>query len=450
MSLNRRYFLGAASASAALVATANAAPLTATLGRDATQAGVRPNSPDDQTRALQRAIDDAAAARVPLALPPGIYRSGTLQLPDGAQLVGVRGATRFVFTGGASLFESAGANHLGLTGLTLDGGGIALPQRRGLVHCVAARDLRITDCDITGSGASAIWLERSGGSILGNTLTKIVLTGIVSIDGAGLAITQNVIIDTNNNGIEILRTSIGDDGTLVTGNRIENIRAGLGGSGQYGNAINAYRAGNVIISGNRIRDCDFSAVRGNSASNIQIVNNSVSEVREVALYAEFAFQGAVIANNTVDGAALGVSVCNFNEGGRLCAVQGNVIRNLKPKRPAGTDPRDIAGVGIYVEADTAVTGNVVEKAPSFGIVAGWGKYMRDVTITGNVVRDSFIGIGVTVVPGAGTAMVNGNIISGASRGAVVGLDHAKPVTPDLMTENAPRFAQVVLTGNAIR
>ena len=50
---------------------ARAAPLTSTLGRDATQYGVRPNSPDDQTRALQRAIDEAARAQVPLALPPG-------------------------------------------------------------------------------------------------------------------------------------------------------------------------------------------------------------------------------------------------------------------------------------------------------------------------------------------------------------------------------------------
>ncbi len=36
----------------------------------------------------------------------------------------------------------------------------------------------------------------------------------------------------------------------------------------------------------------------------------------------------MIANNTVDGAAFGVSVCNFNEGGRLAVVQGNIIRNL--------------------------------------------------------------------------------------------------------------------------
>ena len=92
----------------------------------------------------------------------------------------------------------------------------------------------------------------------------------------------------------------------------------------------------------------------------------------------------MIANNTVDGAALGVSVCNFNEGGRIAVVQGNIIRNLLPKRPIGTAPDDDAGIGIYVEADTSVTGNVIENAPSFGIIAGWGKYLRDVAITGNV------------------------------------------------------------------
>ncbi|MGY3411545.1 putative cofactor-binding repeat protein [Bradyrhizobium sp. GM5.1] len=163
-------------------------------------------------------------------------------------------------------------------------------------------------------------------------------------------------------------------------------KAGPGGSGQYGNAINTFRAGNVIVRGNRIKNCDYSAVRGNSASNIHITGNSVSDVREVALYSEFAFEAAVIANNIVDGAAVGVSVCNFNEGGRIAVVQGNIIRNLIPKRPIGTAPDDDAGIGIYIEADSSVTGNVIENAPSYGIVAGWGKYLRDVAITGNVVR----------------------------------------------------------------
>jgi uncharacterized secreted repeat protein (TIGR03808 family) len=455
MDLSRRRLIGASAAgvAGALVMSpgvARAAPLTSSLGRDATQYGVRPGSPDDQTRALQRAIDDAARASVPLALPPGVYRTGMLRLQNGTQLVGVRGATKLVFNGGASMLQGEGAGSVGLTNLTLDGGGIPLPARRGLVHCISGRDIRITDCEITGSGGNGIWFENISGDVSGNIITNTAATAILSFDARGLLVSRNTIQGTNDNGIEILRTAIGDDGTQVLDNRVEDIKAGPGGSGQYGNAINAFRAGNVIVRGNRIRNCDYSAVRGNSASNIQITGNSVSDVREVALYSEFSFEGAVIANNTVDGAALGVSVCNFNEGGRIAVVQGNIIRNLLPKRPIGTAPDDDAGIGIYVEADTSVTGNVIENAPSFGIVAGWGKYLRDVVISGNVIRNAFVGIGVSVAPGAGTALVNNNMISETPRGAVVGLDHAQPMTADLSAEGAQRFAQLVIGTNAVR
>jgi uncharacterized secreted repeat protein (TIGR03808 family) len=286
--------------------------------------------------------------------------------------------------------------------------------------------------------------------VRGNIIRHIATTAVVSFDAQGLLVAQNTITDTNDNGIEILRTAVGDDGTQVIDNRIEDIKAGPGGSGQYGNAINAFRAGNVIVRGNRIRNCDYSAVRGNSAANIQIAGNSVSEVREVALYAEFAFQGAVIAHNSVDGAAMGVAIANFNEGGRLCVVHGNLIRNLLPKRPPATAPDDDAGVGIGVEADTTVTGNVIENAPRIGILAGWGKYLRDVTITGNLIRNAGIGIGVSVVDGAGTALVGDNLISGARRAAVAGFDHALPVTGDLTREGAARLPQVALSGNVVR
>jgi uncharacterized secreted repeat protein (TIGR03808 family) len=455
MHINRRHLIGVSAAGvvgavAMSLDAARAAPPTSAFGRDATHYGVRPGSPDDQTKVLQRAIDEAARAQVPLSLPPGVYRTGLLQLQSGTQLVGVRGATKFVFSGGASMLSGEGTNSVGLTGITLDGGGIKLPDRRGLVHCLGGRDIRIIDCEIVGSGGNGVWFENVSGDISGNIITKSATTAIVSFDAQGLLVSRNTIQGTNDNGIEILRSAIGDDGTQVIDNRIEDIKAGPGGSGQYGNAINAFRAGNVIVRGNRIRNCDYSAVRGNSASNIQITGNSVSDVREVALYSEFSFEGAVIANNTVDGAAVGVSVCNFNEGGRIAVVQGNIIRNLLPKRPIGTAPDDDAGIGIYVEADTSVSGNVIENAPAFGIVAGWGKYLRDVVITGNVIRNAFVGVGVSVTPGAGTALVNNNMISQTPRGAVVGLDHARTITPDLAAEGAQRFAQVVIGTNAVR
>ena len=85
MDVNRRHFIGASAAGVAGALAmspdaARAAPLASTLGRDVTQYGVRPGSPDDQTRNLQRAIDEAARAQVPLALPPGVYRTGMLRM----------------------------------------------------------------------------------------------------------------------------------------------------------------------------------------------------------------------------------------------------------------------------------------------------------------------------------------------------------------------------------
>ena len=86
----------------------------------------------------------------------------------------------------------------------------------------------------------------------------------------------------------------------------------------------------------------------------------------------------------------------------------------------------------------------------FGILAGWGRYLRDVSITGNVVRNAAIGIGVSAVPDAGTALVGNNLISGSSRAAIAGLDHAKVITEDLGAQGASRLAQIVLGVNAIR
>src|SRR6201747_1500891 len=201
MDVNRRHLIGASAAGVAGALAmspdaARAAPPTSALGRDATQYGVRPGSPDDQTRALQRAIDESARAQVPLALPPGVYRTGLLRLSSGSQLIGGRGATRLLFTGGASMFSGEGASSIGLSNITLDGAGIPLPTRRGLVHCLGGRDIRITDCEIAGSGGNGIWFENVSGDVSGNILSRIAVTGITSFDAQGLLVSRNTILDT--------------------------------------------------------------------------------------------------------------------------------------------------------------------------------------------------------------------------------------------------------------
>src|SRR5271169_4397339 len=127
----RNLLLGSLSGAAVFAAPAKAAPLS-TFGLDATHLGVRFGGLGDQSVALRRAIEQAAHARVPLMLAPGVYRAGGLRLPAGASLAGVRGATRLILTHGPSLVSAEHAETVSLTGLTLDGGGQPLPAGRAL------------------------------------------------------------------------------------------------------------------------------------------------------------------------------------------------------------------------------------------------------------------------------------------------------------------------------
>jgi len=417
---------------------------------DAVSLGLRPDASEDQTQTFQRAIERAAAARAVLRLPPGFYRAGSLQLPPFAAIAGVAGATRIVMAGGPSMLSATSSDHLTICGLVLDGAGIPLPERRGLLHFAQGRALRIADCDIVNAGRNGLALEAIAGEVTGNTINASD-AAIFSMDARGLRIAGNTVRGAGNGGILVWRSEPGDDGTIIVDNRIEGVMNKSGGSGQFGNAVNVFRADNVIVRGNRVRNAAFSAVRGNAASNLQIIGNTCTGIGEVALYAEFGFEGAVIANNIIDGAAMGVSVTNFKQGGRLAVVQGNLIRNLVSRRPPGTDPNDSAGIGIGVEADTVVTGNVVESAPNAGIAAGWGAYLRDVAITSNVIRRADFGITVSVAAGAGAAVISDNLIAEVRRGAIVGMEGKQPVTGDLAKDGAAtRYAQLSIGGNRVR
>jgi uncharacterized secreted repeat protein (TIGR03808 family) len=442
--LARRSFLLAAAASLALPASARASVL------DGQSFGLKPGAPEDQTRNLQRAVETAAGSRMPLRLAPGAYKVGEVRLPANCQIIGVRGATRLVFQGGTACLSAQRADMITLSGLVIEGAGKVLPDKRGLIVLQHGRGVRVEDCEIAGSTHHGIVLEGIEGLARGNTISGVAKAAIVALDSRGLTISQNIVRSAANNGILVWRTLAGDDGTIVEGNRIEEIGARDGGSGQNGNAVNVFRAGNVTVSGNRIRGAAFSAVRANGAANVAITGNNCSSLGEVAIYVEFGFEGAVVASNIIDGAALGIVATNFNHGGRLANIHGNIIRNLVNKRPAGTDPNDVAGVGISAEADAAISSNVIEGAPTAGIQLGWGQYLRDVSVTANVIKGAPVGIAVSVAPGAGHALIADNLVQGARIGAVVGMEWTKPVTGDMAREGVGRYAQLSVSGNRVR
>src|ERR1700680_2250689 len=134
------------------------APSLGTRGVRAIDLRVEPDSPEDQSRALQRAIEQTAAARVPLMLPPGVYRAGNLTLPTGARLVGCPGATRLFFTEGAALLSAKAAHHVTLTAL-IPAAGPRPRAGRGLIHFTGGRGIRIEHCEIAGSSRDGIALE---------------------------------------------------------------------------------------------------------------------------------------------------------------------------------------------------------------------------------------------------------------------------------------------------
>lgn len=386
------------------------------VGHGGASVSLQPGTERSQTAAIQTAIDRAAETGAPVVLPPGRFVCGALTLRSGTKLVGAHGATSLIARDPEPLVNCRGVRDIRIEGLRLDGQSFAESLVR-LEGCEGT----VSDCRIDGARGS----------------------GIFCLDGTRVLIAFNRIENCANNGIQVWRSAPGSDGARIVSNVVTGIAAQGGGSGQNGNGINVFRAGDVLVSGNSISQCTYSAVRGNAASKLQVINNNCRELGEVAIYAEFGFEGAIIAQNVIDRAATGIAVTNFNEGGRLAIVQGNLVRRLKRRKH---EPVDKRGDGIAVEADTVVSGNVIEEAEATGLSIGWGPYMRQVIATANIIRSCDVGIGVTADERAGACLVNGNMISGAKRGAIRRFDHDRLIGSELVLQETVT-GRVRLSGN---
>ena len=410
----------------------------------ATDLGVSARSRRDQSRRLQAAIETAQRRNSQLFLPAGTYLASNLRITRPLQLTGVRGATRLLYSGKGSLLQINEANDVSISGVTFDGADRPL-KSPGLVSARKAMGLAIRECAIKRSRTNGLNIDECSGSISANEVSLARDGGIFSIDAKGLEIIQNQVHDIGDNGILVWQSKEREDASIVAFNRIENIAARSGGNGQNGNGIGIYRAGNVVVASNRISRCAFSAVRNNAGSGVQITGNNCSHLDETAIYVEFGFRGAVVTGNFIEKAGMGISITNFNEGGRMAVCSGNVVRDMLGAR---SNPNTDA-IAIAVEADASVTGNVIDNAPYAGLWLGWGKYMRNIVATGNVVRGAGIGIGVSVVPGAGKALITNNQIAESKRGAILGMDHDRVVTGDLSGPGAKIPAHIIVATNLV-
>lgn len=193
---------------------------------------------------LQAMIDEAARSHTPLYLPAGTYQASNLVLPDNARISGVPGASRILHRG--NLNSADGARRIALSGIVIESsGGMAEEENGGFLQLTGVADLQIDNCDIRGSSKHGLRLERCGGRIERNRFSGAAQAGIFAVDSIGLSITGNTVAECGNGGILVHRREKGEDGTVVSGNRVTRIRADDGGTGQNGTGINVFRAGGV-------------------------------------------------------------------------------------------------------------------------------------------------------------------------------------------------------------
>lgn len=418
-------------------------------GLDAGKAGLEPASSADQSARLQALLEQAAAEGLALILPAGRYHIARLELPDGSAVIGAPGgASQLIATGDGTMLAARGVSRVTLRDVSLEGRRFArVGGSAGLVALNDVEALMLDGVSLSGGSGHGLALDRCSGTIRGCRISHAAGAGLYALDSRGLSVSDNSVEDCGNGGILIHRRAAGPDGTIVSRNRIARIAATAGGTGQNGNGINAFRADGVTIADNIVAECSFSAIRANSSSDIVIRGNQARASGETAIYCEFAFSGAVVAENLVDGAANGISVVNLDAGGRLATISGNLVRNLRRHGPYPPEGPGF-GIGIAVEADCAVSGNTIENAPRWGLLIGWGPYLRDVAVTGNVIRQATIGMAVSVVEGSGGALVTGNLFSGTPGGAIVGHRWADAASGDLLampTDALP--PRLTLAGN---
>ena len=340
-------------------------------GIDATHEGLNPGSPHDQSLTFAKALQKAGSEGRPLFLAPGRYEVSEIALPDHTSIVGIPGQTRIVLRSGSALLRARGATRLALEGLTFDGAGIPLADpEAGLVDAEDVSSLALDDCEFLESGGAGARLRACAGRVEDCIFQSIATVGLLLDQSRMMRATGNTLADCGNTGILVSRDEEGDDGSIVTQNRVAHIRADAGGTGQNGNGINLDKANGVVIADNRIDDCVFSAIRCFSSDEVAVTGNVATNSGEMALYVEFVWEGAIVANNLIDGGNGGISMTNFAEhGGHLGVCSGNIVRNIRGG-PTYPDGNLQIGAGIAAEADVAISGNVVEDAV-WGVQLGW-------------------------------------------------------------------------------
>ena len=387
--------------------------------------GVPRNSMRDVSVQLQRAITvlERAGGGV-LELQPGVYRCHGIEINGSVSIIGM-GQVLLIQNGNLPVFIVHGEGSVRLENLVVRGESAntsgdydraLIELRDGGEHARRVLDgVRISD-----SPAHGVGIFDSPAVLLDCEISTCAFYGVLIDSQEMVTVERSTIMDIGNNGIRVERAKKEWCQVRIAGNKISRIRADWGGEGPNGNGVSVWRAHGVMVEGNRIEQCRFSAMRTAEGDACHMINNQCTDLGETAIYMEFGASGAIVQGNRIERTGYqGIALTNWNFGGRHGICSGNFLK-------------DIGTVAITVEAQSIVQANIIEGADR-GIIVGTGPYQDDVLIVGNMILDTNDrkrlenGILVSSDIGAGAAQVSNNHIKGARSEPVYGHDRWTPV-----------------------
>jgi hypothetical protein len=320
--------LGAGALAGIGLSSAHAAPQQRQpFGRSVTDFGVVPDTGQDQTRALQKAIDEIAASGQPILIPPGTYTVAGLELPTGrpvhiqgaGALSRLRHASQkgFIFTRGAAPGQALSLSQLSFIADFEQGaaayGALQLQDGAASVHHVeiilhsgtgiaaSSATLDLSDLRISGRGGKGTGIDAKSSTVrLFRSQLAQCDIGVRTTENSVAQIHDNVFVSCATHGASIASGTIQGNqfagagrearialraggsnrlgSLLVTNNMIESAQIGIGVS----NAPDGY----ALISLNMItgaRDGAIRALDGDRPVGPDLARSSAESFRNLAI-----------------------------------------------------------------------------------------------------------------------------------------------------------------------